>query len=436
MLRQIIFSIGLAVAAQSSFAAEAGKIIFVAGEVNVAERPAALGDAVQEGDLLSTGSDGYIYVKFVDSGLFILRPQTKARVASYHIDSANPTNTRIKLELLSGVARSQSGHAVKLARQNFRFNTPVAAIGVRGTDFTVFTDRDTSRVAVISGAITVSGFAGACLPEGTGPCEGKASRELSAAQKGQMLQVERGQSAPKLLPGGTLAPDVLMPPRLDEPGTSGSATLTSSSEVSLDPKKNATLQVRATTLPPAVVGPGNETPIAPPVVVIPPPRTISWGRWQAVVDKPADAELSKAGADRVAMNESHVLFRSEAGSSYVTPERGNIGFAMNGGEAVVRDTVTQAKSAAKIDNGQLLVDFGKATFTTSFDATHEGGRYRMASTGAVARDGVISSVSQYEPSNNMTVNGALSGDGTAIYLFQGLMTERKVINGVATWKQQ
>ena len=154
---------------------------------------------MQEGELLTTGADGFIYVKTVDNGLFILRPNTKARIAAYHVDAKNPANTRIKLELLSGVARSQSGDAVKLARQNFRFNTPVAAIGVRGTDFTVFTDQDTSRVAVISGGIVVSGFAGACRPEGSGPCEGMASRELSASQRGQLLQVQRGQGAPQLM---------------------------------------------------------------------------------------------------------------------------------------------------------------------------------------------------------------------------------------------
>jgi hypothetical protein len=122
--------------------------------------------------MLSTGGDGFIYIKTVDNGLFILRPATQARIAAYHVDAKNPANTHVKFELLSGVARSKSGDAVKQARQNFRFNTPVAAIGVRGTDFTVFTDNDTSRVAVISGGVVVSGFSGACRPEGAGPCEG------------------------------------------------------------------------------------------------------------------------------------------------------------------------------------------------------------------------------------------------------------------------
>jgi hypothetical protein len=164
MIRKFLFLAGTMLLAHAADAAQAGKIIFVAGAAKIADHPALLDGAVGEGELMTTGADGYIYVKTIDDGLFILRPNTQARIASYHIDNANPANTRIKLELLSGVARSQSGQAVKQARQNFRFNTPVAAIGVRGTDFTVFTDNNTSRVTVLSGGITMSGFAGIAAP--------------------------------------------------------------------------------------------------------------------------------------------------------------------------------------------------------------------------------------------------------------------------------
>ena len=224
MLRQLLITLGLALCAQAVHAAEAGKLIFVAGKAQLAERAASEGAAVQEGDMLTTGADGFIYVKTVDNGLFILRPNTKARIAAYHVDAKDPKNTRIKLELLSGVARSRSGEAVKLARQNFRFNTPVAAIGVRGTDFTVYTDDNVSRVAVLSGGIVMHGFEGDCRPEGSGPCEGNAARELTAQMRGQLLQFQKGQTAPLLMQGGALSPDQLAPPRGDEPiGMKGGA---------------------------------------------------------------------------------------------------------------------------------------------------------------------------------------------------------------------
>ncbi|MFC7655108.1 FecR domain-containing protein [Pseudoduganella danionis] len=172
MLRQLLATAILALALPLARADVAGTIIFVAGQVNIAARPAVLNSPVNEGELISTGGDGYIYIKTIDGGLFIVRPKSEARIATYHVDRVNPANTVVKLELLRGVARSQSGDAVKQARQNFRFNTPVAAIGVRGTDFTVFTDHETSRVTVLTGRITISGFGEGCHPEGRGPCEG------------------------------------------------------------------------------------------------------------------------------------------------------------------------------------------------------------------------------------------------------------------------
>lgn len=437
MLRQIVFIATAALLAGQVLAEEAGKIIFVAGSAEVAGKGARLGDPVREGELLHTGADGYVYIKTLDKGLFILRPNTEARIVSYHVDAANPANTRIKLELLSGVARSQSGEAVKLARQNFRFNTPVAAIGVRGTDFTVFTDKDTSRVAVVSGAVTVSAFAGGCRAEGSGPCEGAAARELSATQKGQLLQIQRGQAAPQLLSSPSLMPDVASPPHPDE-GKGASAG--AASEPSLDAKKNLSLQtqIQINTAPPAVPEIPAPPPIAPPQIAPPlvevaPPQAVSWGRWQTLVDKAPTSTLSKDGAVRLATNEVYVLFRGKEGLPYVLPERGSAGFALAGGEASVRDSQTQARSAATLQNGQLNVDFAKASFTTSFDVIDQATLYKLATFGNVTKDGQFTSVNQFALPSNMLVYGALGGDGGATYLFQSNLTARRVISGVTVW---
>jgi hypothetical protein len=468
MLRQLIVIATLAAAAQQGFAAEAGKVIYVAGKADVADRAAALGAPVQEGDMLTTGADGYVYVKTVDNGLFILRPNTRARIAVYHVDAADPANTRIKLELLSGVARSRSGEAVKLARQNFRFNTPVAAIGVRGTDFTVFTDQNTSRVAVISGGITVSGFAGACMPEGSGPCEGSASRELSAAQKGQLLQVQRGQT-PQLMQGGSLLPDVVAPPRADEPISKAAASPAAPAgpaEPSLDAKKTENLLLAGTrvpapsapaeppvvvvpppvvgTPPPVVVTPPAPTPPAPPVVVVEVPvtppvvvpgREISWGRFQPVLGVAATTGIRKDGAQRLALNEYFALFRSLEGAPFVAPERGEAGFTLNASQALVRDVTTQAVSAASLENGQLRVDFGAQAFSTSFDLiTSQSERFNMRADGTIGRDGQLYGASQNIRPTNMSVNGVLGPNNDAIYLFSGRLDTNRTASGVTVWK--
>jgi hypothetical protein len=460
MFRQLVIVICCSLAAQLAHAAQAGKVIFVAGKAQLAGQALVLGTPVEEGDLLMTGADGYIYVKTIDNGFFILRPNTQARIAAYHVDAGNPANTRIKLELLGGVARSQSGTAVKLARQNFRFNTPVAAIGVRGTDFTVFTDQETSRVAVLSGSITMSGFVGACRPEGSGPCEGRASGELSAAQHGQLLQIQRGQATPQLLPGGALSPDALAPPRRDEPiGQMGGAGVLVS-EASLEQQKTESLKLIAAvpTAPPlepvaaapvaatpAAVTPAAAAPVAAaPVVDVvqappappAPARELSWGRWQPVLGQAAAVSLSKAGAERIASNDYFVLFRSKAGSPMTLPERGSVGFALNQSEAYVRDQRAQATTVATLENGQLLIDFDKASFTTRFDLLSQKDRFKMQAQGTVGRDGQLYGQNQFKAPTNMTVNGIIGPDNNAVYLFQGKLDERRSVSGITYWGKQ
>jgi hypothetical protein len=467
MLRRLVVFSALAFAAHAH-AAEAGKVLFAAGSVQIADRAGAEGAVVQEGELLTTGDDGFLYIKTADNGLFILRPKTRARIAAYHIDKANPANTRVKLELLSGVARSKSGEAVKLARQNFRFNTPVAAIGVRGTDFTVYTDQDTSRVAVLTGGVVVSGFAGACRPEGGGPCEGAASRELSATQRGQLLQVKRGQQAPQLLQGGANAPDLVSPPRADEPVAKSGGVAT---EPTLDPRKSNSLEkiVASTPVPPppVVIPPPSEvvtpvpvptptptpdptpaptpTPEPPPVVVVVPPvvepqlpeREIQWGRWTSLMDQAPTTPLKGPdGAERI-IGGNFVLFRT-AGKDYVLPERGSVGFVLKNSEAyILNDDPAVAAVAAQVRNGQLNVDFGKASFVTSFDLVGGGETFKMMADGDISSEGRFGNGDSYKRpfSNNMNVNGVLSnaGNGSAAYIFQGRLDATRTTNGVTSW---
>lgn len=453
MLRHIAISASLAFFVSTAYAAEAGKVIFASGAAQAGSQPAAEGMPVQEGDLLSTGAQGFIYVKTLDNGLFILRPNTKARIVSYRIDAANPANTRIKLELISGVARSRSGEAVKLARQNFRFNTPVAAIGVRGTDFTVFTDQDVSRVAVISGGIVVSGFSGACSPEGAGPCEGATSRELSAAQRGLSLQVQRGQGAPVLMQGGPLSPDQVAPPRSDEPigrnGGVNNASAVVSVDPNLDAKKRESLAAVETRQPPLNAPPVVETnPVPPAPPVTPPPVTpvpvvpeqkIVWGRWQPVLDKPAVVDFTgeqQAGSQLIAVKGDFALFRRAEGRAYAVPERGSVGFALKSSEAYVsHDNPEIGITRAALDNGKLEVDFGKSTFATSFDLKTGSEVFKMRAEGAVANGGRLYGNGQFTYPTNMAVDGVLSGEngGAATYLFKGRLDNFRSAAGVTVW---
>jgi hypothetical protein len=459
MIRHLIATIclGLACAAGSAAAADAGRVVFTSGKASIGDQPAQEGAGVQEGQLLATGGDGYIYIKTVDNGLFILRPGSRARIATYHVDQANPANTQVKFELLSGVARSKSGDAVKQARQNFRFNTPVAAIGVRGTDFTVFTDDHTSRVAVLTGAVVVSGFAGACSPQGVGPCEGGASRELSAAQRGLLLQVTRGQAAPQLLGGSPLSPDLVSPPRADEPVAktdAGGGSAASVATPNLDAQKTTALSavtekapvapppVAATPAPPAPVQPAPPVVPVQPVQPAGPPAGLIWGRWvqfDAYYPK-FDLPTEMAKADLVATNGDYALLRTP-GREFVAPNSGSIGFALRDSEAVVYTDYgygVRTATPASLASGTLNVDFGKRSFATGFDVLSKDEKIPFQASGTVGADGRLYGDPANARIGYLNLQGLLSNDkgGSASYIFDGRIDALRSVNGAAYWLQR
>jgi len=464
-MRRLIILASMTLMASAVQAAEAGKVIFVAGAAQVVDRKAAEGDAVQEGELLQTGADGFIYVKTADNGLFILRPNTKARIVTYHIDEARPENTRVKLELLSGVARSKSGDAVKRARQNFRFNTPVAAIGVRGTDFTVFTDDTTSRVSVLSGGVVVSGFGDACRPDGVGPCEGARSRELSAAQRGQLLQIQQGTAAPQLLNGTSVAPEAQVLPNgapvAAAPGRNGALN---SVEMNLDIKKNEQVvanvngQPKPTPIPipdptpnptPDPVPPVPvEPPLTPPVPTVPPINPVPtepvrhagilWGRWERVTGPAPDfaLELEMTRNQLVGVSGNFAILR-KPGQEYVVPERGDMGFKLADSEAYIYTNFgsTYIAADAMLSNGKLDVDFGKRSFATSFDLSGKDEKFKFRADGTIGPDGTLYGDNADGRAGRMNVQGMLSNEkgGAAAYIFDGRIDDRRTVNGGTYW---
>ena len=461
MLRTVIAVASLALAA-AAHAGEAGKVIFVAGDAQVLGQPALEGAAVQEGQMLQTGADGFLYVKTADNGLFILRPNSKARIVTYQIDDKNPENTRVKLELISGVARSKSGDAVKRARQNFRFNTPVAAIGVRGTDFTVFTDEATSRVSVLSGGVVVTGFGDACRPDGIGPCEGVFSRELSAAQRGKVLQVQRGAQAPTEISSESVLQGQPANPA-GAPVAGAAAGAMTPAEQTVNTRKTEQLANDLASKVPSGggkptdpvtgqpgAGDGSTEPVPPVVPVIPDPTPpvvvpeppvkqagIVWGRWQAVNGLPTDfnLELEWGKNQLVALSGYYGILRTP-GQSYVTPERGNVGFKLADSEAFVTTNYGYASNAvvANLSNGKLDVDFGNKSFTTSFDAATLKENFSFRGDGVVTSDGGLYGGVNGR-ANYVNVQGLLSNDkgGAAAYIFDGQIDERRRINGAAYW---
>lgn len=158
------------------------------------------GTALYVGDVLSTNDSGFLQIKMIDGAFISLRSNSRLRINSYHYDPEVPENNKVNLSLEEGVVRSVTGKAGESNRKRFRLNTPIAAIGVRGTDFTVFTDANQSQVAVARGGIVISPFSENCSAAGEGPCEGKKALELFA-QHAAYIELRKGVHIPVIREG-------------------------------------------------------------------------------------------------------------------------------------------------------------------------------------------------------------------------------------------
>ena len=85
-----------------------------------------------------------------------------------------PEESVVKFSLLQGTARAISGKAAEAAKDKFRLNTPIAAIGVRGTDFVVSVSQTSVRAMVNQGAIVLAPYSAQCSALGAGPCDSNA----------------------------------------------------------------------------------------------------------------------------------------------------------------------------------------------------------------------------------------------------------------------
>lgn len=178
---------------------EAGEVTFALGKAYLnGKNLIKTGQHISEGDVIETLGNGHVHIRFVDNGLVSVRPDSRLSIEHYSYDAEHPNESIIKFNLNEGVMRSISGTGAKAARDKFRLNTPIAAIGVRGTDFVVKASNDLVQAIVNEGAIVVAPFSNGCSLSTLGPCQTN-SVELTSQAK-QLLEFSVLSDTPRLIP--------------------------------------------------------------------------------------------------------------------------------------------------------------------------------------------------------------------------------------------
>ena len=123
-----------------------------------------VGDGVYVGDKIITGEDGFLRLHMVDDAKLDLRCYSIMVIEKYNLQSSGRGSI---LNLLQGSLRKVTGEIGKWAEDTYELKTPVASVGVRGTEYalrvfqskgcdgSVDTDDDGLYVKVIDGLVNV-----------------------------------------------------------------------------------------------------------------------------------------------------------------------------------------------------------------------------------------------------------------------------------------
>ncbi len=397
--------------------------------------PLQKGAALPEGARIETGKDGYVYLGTIDQGFLVLRPQSAARIARYQADTGG--RVEIRLELEAGVARSVSGKAARAQPQGFRMETPLAVIGVRGTDFSVLARAEVTQVSVHAGGVVVSPLSDTCRPGGRGPCEGDQAAELFARDRG-LIEVRRGvPQAIRLAPTPGAEPEGAAPPAEEEnrqlrrgwPGVGGSSEATAAKLAETHTENSIAQAITAPEAPP----PPAVLPPPPPTVLPPPPPTVFWGRWAGVAasDLAAFIALTDQGRrETVAMNSWFAVTRLREPPTL--PREGVVSLALVEAQALIVNQQGMVLAPAQALGGQLTLDFGQARFQTSLATQGGGYTAELRAAGAINPDGTFDS--QWLAGSNGTVRGTIAPAALgAAYLFQQPLNGGAQVTGVTSW---
>jgi hypothetical protein len=107
----------------------------VTAVMDTVERELAQGDNFYLSEQIKTGGKSFAVLQFVDGAKVTVRPDTELVVEDYAYSSGGEDSAT--LNLISGGLRIITGAVAKSNPENYKVKTPMALMGVRGTEFVV-----------------------------------------------------------------------------------------------------------------------------------------------------------------------------------------------------------------------------------------------------------------------------------------------------------
>ena len=417
-----------------------GKAWLVSGNGRKAVAP---GTEIRATDRILTEANGHVHIRFVDHALVSVRPDSRLEIVQYDYNADKPEQSTIKLNLEEGITRSISGHGASSARDRFRLNTPIAAIGVRGTDFVVSATPRAVRALVNEGVIVMAPFSSDCSADSFGPCLINAV-ELTGSSL-QVIELEGSSTAPQLLPAvvergpGMMEEEVQVAMNDVQADADDKNAGTSVYLESVTPQRVKDEAANVTPTP----QPEPETPTTPtPELVDFTPETavasaelaernLIWGRWgagQADQERIAVAMAeAQAGRDVTVGDGEYILFRDGNGASRVERGLGAVSFDLVSAQAFYHSD--SGVAAMAVNGGSLDINFNSSRFATSLQMNHSlTGDVSFEASGRLYDGGFFHTRSETE-----RMAGAVSLDGKEAGYFFEKQLENGGIQGLTLW---
>jgi hypothetical protein len=156
LLMIILSNASIVSAAEKSSAKQAGKTLLTRASVT-SKRASGIvtlkrRSAIFEKDEIRVGKDGRAQFRMIDQALISVQENSVLQIQNYQYQSGGKNNSAL-LELLSGGLRTITGAIGKGNKKAYELRTPLATIGIRGTDYEVEIVPSGMYVAVWDGII-------------------------------------------------------------------------------------------------------------------------------------------------------------------------------------------------------------------------------------------------------------------------------------------
>lgn len=213
----LIFGFVFLLLAAPCFAQSAGSVVFVSGAaVIVAKdgqlRAVARGGEFGVGETIDT-ADGRVQLRFLDGASMSLQPATRFRIEDFRFvvqDGKAGGDDRGIFSLIKGGFRTITGLIGKERREQYRVDSAVATIGIRGTDYSAHLGEAGLSVSTFGGLVEVCSSAG-CVQVGPGEVAVVPARDSRPQLQGRLDGTLDGSAVPGLPSSPVVSPEVVVP---------------------------------------------------------------------------------------------------------------------------------------------------------------------------------------------------------------------------------